>query len=165
MPAHAIAIATAMTVRALPISPPTLTLPAAATVAEALALMVQRKVNHLPVCSAEGRFLALVSSNAILHALLPASARVEHGVEGLDFAGDALPMLLAHLGELAARPALDLADPEAVPVTPDTPLLEAARRLTRTSSPLPVVAGDGQLLGMLSRRLLLTHLLGQAGRN
>lgn len=151
-----------MTVRALPICPPSLTLPPDATVADAVRLMIQRGVNHIPLCEADGRFVALIASNAILHALLPVSARVEHGVENLNFAGDALPMLLDHLQDNAGRPARELADPDVEAVPEDAPMLEAARRLSLTSTPLPVVDADGRLLGMLSRLILLTYLLDKS---
>lgn len=151
-----------MTVSALPICPPTLTLPPEATVGEALSMMIQREVNHIPLCAADGRFLGLISSNAILRALIPASARVEHGVENLSFVGDALPMLLSHLHNNEGRPVLELADADVAAVRPGTPMMEAARQLSRTTAPLPVVGDDGRLLGMLSRRILLTHLLDKA---
>lgn len=151
-----------MTVRVLPVCPPTLVLAPETTVAEAMSLMIQREVNHIPLCAADGRFVGLISSNAILRALLPASARVEHGVDNLNFAGDALPMLLDHLRDNADRPARDLADTELAPIRQDTPLLEAANRLSHISAPLPVVNAEGKLVGMLSRRILLTYLLHMA---
>lgn len=151
-----------MTVRALPICPPTLTLAPEATVGAAMSMMIQRGVNHIPLCGADGRFLGLISSNAILRALVPASARVEHGIDNLSFVGDALPMLLAHLGDHASRPVIELADADVVPVRQDTPLLEAALLLSRTTSPMPVVGADGRLVGMMSRLILLTYLLDKS---
>lgn len=151
-----------MTVRALPICPPTLTLSPRATVAEAMSMMIQREVNHIPLCEEDGRFVGLISSNAILRALIPASARAEHGVENLNFLGDALPMLLDHLHDNADRPVGELADADVHAVRQDTHLLEAAHLLSRTTSPLPVVNGDGRLLGMMSRRMLLTYLLDKS---
>lgn len=154
-----------MTVRALPVCPPTLTLPPEATVDQAMSMMIQREVNHIPLCTADGRFVGLISSNAILRALTPASARVEHGVDNLGFVGDALPMLVAHLRDNAGRRAGELADPEVQPIRQDTPLMEAANRLSHTTSPLPVVDAEGRLVGMLSRRMLLTYLLHMAQSN
>ena len=151
-----------MTVRSLPICPPSLFLPPDATVGEALSLMIQREVNHIPLCGPNDRFVALISSNAILRALIPASARVDHGVEHLGFLGDALPMLLDHLRDNAGKPARELADPEVAALPHDTTLLEAADKLSHTTAPLPVVDADGRLLGMISRRMLLTYLLDKA---
>ncbi|TCJ16366.1 CBS domain-containing protein [Parasulfuritortus cantonensis] len=151
-----------MTVRALPVCPPTLTLAPEATVAEAMSMMIQREVNHIPLCEPGGRFLGLISSNAILRALVPASARVEHGVENLNFVGDALPMLLDHMKGNADRRVVELADASVAPVRMETPLLEAALLLSRTNTPLPVVGDEGRLLGMMSRRMLLTYLLDKS---
>jgi CBS domain-containing protein len=51
-----------------------------------------------------------------------------------------------------------------VPVLNDEcPVLEAALLLSQSTSPLPVIGPDGRLLGMLSKRLLLTHLVQEAG--
>jgi CBS domain-containing protein len=151
-----------MTVRALPICPPSLFLSPEATVGEALSLMIQREVNHVPLCGPDGRFAGLISSNAILRALIPTSARVEHGIGNLNFVGDALPMLLDHLRDNADRPVRELADPEIQAISLSTPLLEAASKLSRTTSPLPIVDEQERLIGMLSRRMLLTYLLDKA---
>lgn len=151
-----------MPLRALPVCPPTLTLSPHSTVSEAMSLMIQREVNHIPLCETDGRYVGLISSNAILRALLPASARVEHGVDNLHFLGDALPMLLDHLRSNADRRALELADTDVRAVVQNTPLMEAAAQLAHTTSPLPVVDGEGRLLGMLSRRMLLTYLLDKS---
>lgn len=149
-----------MTLRALPICPPTLTLAPTATVAEAMSMMIQREVNHIPLCEANGRFVGLISSNAVLSALIPAGARAEPGVDGL--LGDALAMLLDHMRDHAGQPARSLADTALQPAGQDMPLLAAADRLSQTTAPLPVVDGQGRLLGMLSRHMLLTWLLDKS---
>jgi CBS domain-containing protein len=151
-----------MTVRSLPYCPPSLFLAPEATVGEAIDAMIRNAVNHLPICSAEGRFMGLIGSHDILLALLPASARVEHGVANLSFVGDGEGMLLDHLRTLRARPALALVRSDDAPLRPDTPLIEAARLLAGAATPLPIVDPEGRLLGMLSRRAIIGHLLGQA---
>lgn len=151
-----------MTVHALPIRPPTLTLAPEATVDEAMSMMIQREENHIPLCAADGRFIGLISSSAILSALIPAAARGQRGAERSGPAADALPILVDHLRDNAGRRAGDLADTEVQPIRQDTPLMEAANRLSHTAAPLPVVDVEGKLVGMLSRPVLLTYLLHMA---
>lgn len=123
--------------------------------------MLERQVNHIPICAVDGRFAGIISSNAILRELIPISARVEHGLASLRFAGDALPMLADHLRDVSDKRVSALADAEVDVLREDTPLLEAAQMLYRTSAPLPVVGADGRLVGMLSRRVMLAYLVGQ----
>jgi CBS domain-containing protein len=151
-----------MTVRALPSFPTTLSLTPDATVIEALRIMLAQQVNHIPVCTVEGQFIGMISSNSILRELVPASARVGHSLDNLSFAGDALPMLLDHLRDVSGKKVSELADGNGNVLQEDTPLLQAAKMLSETAAPLPVVSADGRLVGMLSRRVILGYLLGQA---
>lgn len=148
-----------MSIRVLPICPPSLTLSPQATVSEVMSMMIQREINHIALCEADGRFAGLISSNAILRALIPLSARVDHGVEHLDFLGDALPMLVNHLRDHADKPAALLVDVDVKALSQETSLLLAANQLSQATAPLPVLDEQGRLLGMLSRRMLLTWLL------
>lgn len=69
-----------------------------------------------------------------------------------------LPFMEATLPEqLTVR---DVMIPHPVSVAPDTALRDAARRLIRLGhAALPVLDGDGHLLGLLSERELMRHLL------
>ncbi len=124
--------------------------------------MLEKGVNHIPLCDGEGRFCGVVSTAAILEELIPAGARGEHGLADLKFAGDATRLLTAHVHELEKRSALEVAKTPTPVLDENCPLLEAALLLTQSHSPLPVVGADGKLRGMLSRRALLDYLVREA---
>jgi len=151
-----------MTIAQIPYQPPTLFLKPDATLTEALQLMLEKRVNHIPLCDADGRYCGVVSTATILQELIPASARGEHGLADLKFAGDATRLLTAHLRDLDKRTVAEVAK-SATPVLEEScPTLEAALLLTQSHAPLPVVGADGKLRGMLSRRALLEYLVRQA---
>jgi CBS domain-containing protein len=152
-----------MAVRNIPLSPAVITLSSEMNLQQALGFMLDRQINHLPVLDEQG-YCGLLDINDILRELIPASARVYGGLNDLRFAGDAAGLLIKHLKELAVRSVGDLMRRDLPVLRGDCPLLEAALLLSRQAAPLPVLDDDGRLLGMLSRRALLRHLVNEAGR-
>ncbi|HUX64978.1 CBS domain-containing protein [Sulfuricella sp.] len=152
-----------MSIKAIPIYPPTLCLQPEAKLMEALKLMLEKQINHVPLCDGSGGFAGVVSTNAVLRALIPASARAEGGLSDLRFAGDAERMLTSRLHDLERLTVGEFARKDIPLLDEDCPLLEAALLLTNSTAPLPVVGADGKLRGMLSRRALLAYLAQQAG--
>lgn len=152
-----------MSIKAIPIFPPTLCLQPEAKLMEALKLMLEKQINHVPLCDGNGGFAGVVSTNAVLRALIPASARVEGGLSNLRFAGDADRMLTSRLQDLERLTVGEFAKKDVPLLDEDCPLLEAALLLTQSTAPLPVLGADGKLRGMLSRRALLAYLAQQAG--
>lgn len=151
-----------MTIAHIPYRTPTLCVNPDATLMDALRLMLEKEVNHIPLCDGEGRFCGMISTATILQELIPASARGEHGLPDLKFAGDATRLLTAHLRDLDNRTVREVAI-TATPVLEEScPTLEAALLLTQNHSPLPVVGADGKLRGMLSRRAMLDYLVHEA---
>lgn len=154
---------TIMSIQAIPYCPPTIYLRPDASLLDTLRLMLEKHVNHIPLCDENGGFAGIVSTNAILSELIPASARVEQGLSSLTFAGDASRLLTARLRDLEHRTAGGLANRNGPVLQEDCPILEAALMLSQGTSPLPVIGKDGKLRGMLSRRTLLDYLVQQAG--
>ena len=76
-----------MTLRAVTLQPEPLCVSPDTSLLDALHLMLDRGVNHLPVCDG-GVWAGLVDINDILYELLPVSARGEHGLKDLRFVGD-----------------------------------------------------------------------------
>jgi len=124
--------------------------------------MLEKRVNHIPLCDSEGRFCGLISAASILQELIPVSARGEHGLPDLKFAGDATRLLTAHLHDLEKRAAGEVAKTATPVLDENCPTLEAALLLTQNHAPLPVVGADGKLRGMLSRRAMLDYLAHEA---
>jgi len=152
-----------MTLQALAFGPSPQSLPADTPVVDALRHMLEQRFNHVALADEAGRFVGLLSVQAILHQIIPSSARVDHGLSDLAFAGDALPMLLDHFRQIGQVPAASLLSGPGTLLPSDTPLLEAALMLCRHSMPLPVVDAQGRLVGILSARTLLAYLNSRAG--
>jgi len=152
-----------MSIKAIPICPPSVCLSPDSSLKGALKLMLEKQINHIPICDATGKFEGTISTNAILRALIPASARIEGGLSNLAFVGDAMSMLTTHLHALENLKVGEFAKKDVPVLKEDCPTLEAALLLTQSTAPLPVVGKDGKLIGMLSRRALLAYLAQQAG--
>ncbi|BAN35027.1 hypothetical protein SCD_n01198 [Sulfuricella denitrificans skB26] len=152
-----------MTIRSIPRYPPSIELRLESSLLGALKLMLEKHINHLPLCDENGRFIGIVSTQSILSELIPVSARMEHGLSDLKFAGDATPLLCSHLHGLEHRSVGELAEKNMPVLDEDCPLLEAALLLSQNTSPLPVIGKDGRLRGMLSRHTLLAYIVQQAG--
>lgn len=146
-----------MTLRAVPLHPEPICVSPDTSLLDALHLMLDKGVNHIPVCDG-GAWAGLVDINDILHELLPVSARGEHGLQDLRFVGDGVALIASHFKDLANKPVRDVELRDLPTLDEDMPLLEAALLLHRHAAPLPVLDADGKFKGMLSRRGLLKHL-------
>jgi CBS domain-containing protein len=151
-----------MTLRALAYGPSPLSLTADTPVREVLRHMREQRINHVALRGTDGRFAGLVSAQSLLGRVIPASARIHHGLADLAFVGDALPMLIAHYRDIAQTPAASLVDEPGTVLRSDTPLMESALMLSRSQGPLPVVDADGFLVGVLNSRAMLAFLASQA---
>ena len=151
-----------MTLRAVPLLPEPVCVSPDTSLLDALQLMLDKGVNHIPVCD-RGVWAGLVDINDVLGELLPVSARGERGLQDLRFVGDGVALIAGHLKDLANKPVREVELHDLPALDEDTPLLEAALLLHRHAAPLPVLGADGKLKGMLSRRTLLAHLMAQAG--
>ncbi|GAO35984.1 hypothetical protein SCT_1381 [Sulfuricella sp. T08] len=151
-----------MTIQSISYYSPSIELRPESSLLDALKLMLEKHINHLPLCDDKGSFAGIVSTQSILSELIPVSARMEHGLADLNFAGDATRLLCSHLHSLEHRSVGELADKNVPVLGEDCPLLEAALLLSQSTSPLPVIGKDGKLRGMLSRRTLLAYLVQQA---
>jgi len=97
-----------------------------------------------------GAFARLLSRTEVIEGVL-AQPDALSLVEFQPFVDALLPEQLTVRDVMSSHP---------VSVSPDTPIREAARRLVRLGhSALPVLDGDGHLLGLLSERELMRHML------
>lgn len=114
------------------------------SVSAARTLLQQRQIHHLPVLD-QGRLVGIVSERDLLQ--VQPSPATSLSVWEINYLLDKLSV-----GEVMTR--------FVITVTPDTPVLEAVRRLVgQKISALPVVE-NGQLIGIITRsdvlRLFLT---------
>jgi CBS domain-containing protein len=152
-----------MSIKSIPYCPPTNGISLESSLLDALKLMLEKQINHVPLRDGAGKFAGIISTQSILAELIPASARIEHGLSDLKFAGDAGRLLSTRLHDLEHRTVGEFANKNVPVLDESSPILEAALLLSQSSAPMPVVGKDGSLLGMLSRRTLLAHLVQQAG--
>jgi CBS domain-containing protein len=107
-------------------------------------VMQRRGVSAFPVLDARDNLVGVVSEDDLLvkEGLLGAESH------GLRRHGDKVKAAALTAGELMSRPAIT--------ISPDTTLAGAARRMhARHVKRLPVVTGDGKLVGIVSRADLL----------
>ena len=150
-----------MPINAIPFFPPSVALKPDDSMLDALKLMLEMKINHAPICDGAGVFIGLISTNAILNALIPSSAKAEGGLSNLKFAGDGMGLLVTHLLKLERLKVAEFAKRDIPVLHEGSPILEATLQLAQSTAPLPVVDRDGKLLGLISRRALLAYLLAQ----
>jgi CBS domain-containing protein len=151
-----------MTLRAVPLLPEAVCLKPESSLLDALRLLLEKGVNHLPVCNGDS-WAGLLDINDILGELLPVSARGEHGLKNLRFVGDGTALISSHVSKLKDISVRQVQLHDLPTLDEDTPLLEAALLLHRHGKPLPVLGKDGKFKGMLSRRVLLAHLINKMG--
>jgi CBS domain-containing protein len=150
-----------MTLRAIPLVPEPLYLDRSTSLFDALQLMLEHGVNHLPICDG-GVWKGFVEIDDILDALLPVGARGEHALPDLRRVDDPTSLIAKQVEALARVTVGHLARRDLPALDEDMPLLEAALLLRHHGKPLPVVGADGRLKGLLSRRALLAQTSGHA---
>lgn len=127
---------------------------------EVAEMLVTHGVSALPVTDAQGRVVGVVSEEDLLH---------KEEFTGGDYAPPLRARLRARLGsggsagdKAAARIAAELMTGPAVTVSSDASAVLAARLMERRGvKQLPVVDEDGHLLGIVSRRDLLSVFVRQ----
>jgi CBS domain-containing protein len=150
-----------MPIQSIPLFKEKLCLKPESSLKQALSLMLEKQVNHVAICQEDGRFVGLLSTNAILHALIPASATAQGGLSNLRFTGDAIRLLIGHLNDLESLQVGRFINQSVPVMRVNDPILEAAKLLADSSTPLPIVDEEYKFQGVLSRRALLTYLLAQ----
>ncbi len=151
-----------MTIESIPLIPPTLCLQPSTTQLEALHRLLELGINHAPVCESE-TWVGLITLHDLLGEVLPVSARMEDGLMDLSFVGDATGILTAHLKDMAMRTVGQVVRRDVPTLRRDHSIVETAFLLYRHAMPLPVLASDGHLLGMLSARALMGYLNETSG--
>lgn len=120
------------------------------TVAEAVQLLIAKKLALLPVTNAAGKYLGAFSLKGLLALILPRAALMEGGLTDLGFLSDRLDILKERMREHSARPLGELLEKNVPVIHPETPLLEIVLYLYRGENDIPVVdAKSGMLLGLL----------------
>jgi CBS domain-containing protein len=117
-------------------------------------LITEHKLSALPVLDAHGHLAGMVSEADLLHKQASGTLR----------RGSGLPAGRRRRAKGRARTVAELMTTPVVTTYPDAPLAAAARLMSsRHLRRLPVVDADGQLIGIVSRRDLLSVFLRPDG--
>lgn len=129
-------------------TPDPLTVQPETSLRELTALLVTRGYRALPVVTREGRLAGLVTRGDLIE-----RGRLRLRVELLPaLDGVALEQDFRRLEEESQMTAADLMTRDVVTVRPETNLAAAARLMAEERlNPLPVVAADGRMVGIISR--------------
>lgn len=141
-------------------NPEVVLVPESSTVEEAVRRLSEHDVSGAPVIDADGRLVGLLDDTD----LLLSEARV-HAPSMIEILGAYIPLPSSwHRFEEEVRHALattvrDLMQPDPPTLAPDDTAEDAATlMLERDVSRLPVVDGDGQVLGLVSRHDLVVAM-------
>ncbi|PDT78424.1 CBS domain-containing protein [Bradyrhizobium sp. C9] len=140
---------------------PVITVGADATVRQVASTLLQHRISAVPIVDAGGRIVGIVTEGDLMH-------RAEAGTERPYswwlrlLAGDA-QMASDYVKSHAAR-VKDIMTREVVTAAPETPLHKIAMLLEKHQiKRIPIVARDGQLVGIVARANLL-QAVASAGR-
>jgi CBS domain-containing protein len=128
---------------------------------EVAQLMLDRDINHVPVCEG-GCYVGIVDVGDILGAITPVASRGRYGLPDLQFAGDLMGVVQSHVRDLGQKKVGEIVNREIPAVEESCPFAEALLLLSKHDMPLAVVDSQRQVLGMLSSRAVLRHLLNHA---
>ncbi|MGC9530152.1 MAG: HPP family protein [Candidatus Bipolaricaulaceae bacterium] len=125
-------------------------------VSEVIYLMEQSGLASLPVLDDEGKLVGLVSERDIIRAALPGYLEMLHSASFLPN----LNQLSRRLREMAGQPVSEYMNARVISAHPDDEDLQIADTLIRNElKQLPVVDGEGHLVGVI-RRIDLLYRLG-----
>ncbi|MDD3020291.1 MAG: CBS domain-containing protein [Alphaproteobacteria bacterium] len=133
------------------------------SVKDALKILEDNHIRVAPVIDANGDIVGMFGLHSLMEDLLPLAAQIEDGLEDLDFIVGGAPGAAKKIRKIGPKPVRDhmQKDIEDLLLTPETPLLEVIRCLTRYGSPLPVVEeGTRKFVGLVSEQSCL-HCLHQ----
>lgn len=125
-----------------------------ATLAEVVEKLLDKPYTALPVVDSAGRLVGIISDTDLLE-----RGDMEVSISLKRATDPELARSLIHRLRQNARKVSDVMTPEAVTISPQASLSDAARLMgKRNLKRLPVVEADKQLVGMLSRFDILTAL-------
>lgn len=130
-----------------------------ANLGEVTRLLVERGVSSLPVVDGERRVVGFISYGDIMRAIAAHKTRsVFNGGEATMLYFDDEP-LDRKARELKHRNVMELATRKVVCATPEQPIGRVAGLLSKKKfKKLPVIDGDGRLIGVVRRTSIMRHV-------
>lgn len=119
----------------------------------------ENQIRVVPVVDESGKFKGFFSVHTLLGAILPKSVTIEHGLDNVDFAASAVPMVVGNLADVMKRPVSEFMDTQQATVDVKTHTLEGIRLLYKQNGPVAVVErATGRFAGILTEQTMLTAL-------
>lgn len=144
--------------------PEPVTVTESATLAQALDVLLQHRIETVPVVDTAGRYRGLFGLHSLVRHLLPRAATLDQGASltDLTFVHDSLDALKDRLSGSLSEPVLRFVDRDLPPVAPDESLPEILLLLHRHRHTLPVVdPASGRLLGVVTYWGVFARLTGR----
>lgn len=132
----------------------------------AIDFMMDQHRGLIPVVDGGERFVGLLSSNLLMHAMLPKHLTMVRGIKCMNYLRESEDELRERLKEIGKRTIGEIMDTQAKVVYPDSPLVEAHQILSGTQLVVPVVDKEtNKLLGAISFFTLFSKLRKETQRN
>jgi len=126
-----------------------ISIPETATIREAAAIIVKKHIGLLPIVDKDNKLIGIVGLRDLLNLELPDFVRF---IEDLDFVHDFGAVETTHPHAKALEKSIKSLMREAITVEEDCGLLRAyALMLQQNLHDMPILSGDGKLLGIASR--------------
>src|SRR5579862_584485 len=116
-----------------------LTVRATDSTAQAAEILIAHRQLSVPVVDDDGRYVGMFGAGDLASLMVPRVAIAGNLAPNLRFVGEDARVLSERFQELRHKPVQDLADKNAVVLSPDTPHMETFRMLCRNPVPLAVV--------------------------
>jgi len=126
------------------------------TVGRALEVLLETRYLAVPVVDRKRRYLGLFARSRLFGMMLPSIVSLEDvlpkiaQLTDLAYLSDNLEDLRERFAKLREHPIGNYVDATAPTLRPDSPLMEAILLVYRTRNFVPVIDGDGFLIGMVS---------------
>lgn len=131
------------------------------TVKEALAILEENQIRTAPVVDHNNILVGMFGLHCLMEDLLPMAAQITDGLDDLDFIIGGAPgaaKKIRKIGPQLVRNHMEK-EIEELLLTPETPMLEVIRMLTKHGSPLPVVEENtNKFAGIVSEQSCLHRL-------
>lgn len=130
------------------------------TVQDIMNIFETRRFNSVPVVDADNKVVGIFSMHSLFQNLLPNSAKMEGGVDNLEFLSESEAGVAKKMRTLCATPIGEVMESNPPLVGPETTAWEAVRLMAQFGSPIMVVDGDQKLLGIITTQSLLERMQG-----
>lgn len=119
-------------------------------VGTAITLMLQTRINSLPVVDNDNRLIGVLGVDQIIHHVLPVGVSLDAELNYLEFLHGATAWMVKRLHKTAARKVQDIMVAHALVTHPESPIPEGLRLLLHSRGSIPVINDQHKICGVVS---------------